>query len=104
MTTSSFGPHSAVVLEIQADADDLAGPGDTGAEPLGRSDGRRRGGVCPRPRCEAVEAVAPEEGLVVIAAEGGGVDPPTVVEEEAGAFVSGSTAADEFHGLRSCRD
>ena len=93
-----------MVGEIQADADDLAGPDDAGAEPLGRSNGRRGRGILAGPRRKPGEAVAAEESLVVIAAEGGGVDPPTVIEEEAGSFVSRSTEADELHGLRSYGD
>ena len=71
-----------VVAEVEADADDLARPRERRAEAACRRRARRRRR---RRRAtqsrEAAQAVAAEEGLVVVAAEGRGVDARAVVEQ-----------------------
>ena len=93
---------AGVVGVVEADADDLGGPGHAGAEPLALRHARGRGGVLARPGREPGEAVRAEEALVPVRAEGRGVDAGAVAEDEAGLLRARRAEPDELHSPSPC--
>src|SRR5262249_4575946 len=85
--------------EVEADADDLARPGDRRSEPCGRIDPRRGGAVARDPLPQLVEPAAGEERLVVVGRQRPGGDPGAVLELDAGRLGAGRAEANQFHAM-----
>src|SRR3989440_9384795 len=90
-----------VITIIEADAHDLAGPAQWGAQPYTvRDDGR--GAALPRqPAGQPLEAGRSEECLVVVGPEPRCVDAAAVGQDQAGPLFAGIAESDEFHRFTS---
>jgi hypothetical protein len=60
--------------------------------------GGSRCGIIFDPDSKASEAIAAEEGFIVVAAESRRINTAAIMEDQAGHFISRFTEADEFHG------